>query len=222
LGRFPAVQHQGSAPDRGRSRESPPSRSAAQRTDPQSLDAYNEVAKAKQEYDRRWAAGEVPAPAITENDPYYAENARYEDPTFELQRLHRTIVSSFYILANINESIDGRLLARWVKKPQVPGYACPGMDVWLIDCYFAQQTASPQRDRHQQAFGRTGVVRREIPVSTWQSSWSLRDPVAGATGADLSDMKTISVLAVPETMQLPPSTRFRIIQNFVAYSARQN
>ncbi len=91
------------------------------------LSAYDDLIEATKtpiDYD--------PSKGIQTNDPYYAKHKRYRNRSFEKERVHYVANASFYVLMNIGELDDPKLLAEWFKYKLLGAYS-PSMYVWLID-----------------------------------------------------------------------------------------
>ena len=169
-----------------------------------SLSTYNRAREAKAAYDRQWAAGKVPAPTVAADDPYYLQHKRYQDPTYELKRLHQVVYCSFYVLANIGQLRDPGLLAEWIRKEKLPGYNCRAMDIWLIDCYFnvVEMDETAHTEKHTALFLARRVSGSYKEMARWNEPWSLEPPFRAVKDLDNSKIETIRVLDIPNRLSI--------------------
>jgi hypothetical protein len=189
----------------------------------QSYDHY------RQARDDEWAAvraGDRPDPMTREDDVYYKEHRTFEDAIVEFIRLNTVVYFDFYTLANIGQLGPPRLLGEWIEKEKPWAYQATDLDVWLIDCYFKQTAsqAAPEQSvfaaKHAALVGDAKISGSRVVESRWNAPWDIHDWMLGAKNVNLSDIETIDVLEIPQSIPLDDDVKKQIIENFREY-ARQ-
>jgi hypothetical protein len=174
-----------------------------------------------------WAAiraGTRSEPVTSEDDPYYREHRTYESAIDEFVRLNRVVYMDFYTLASIGQLGPPQLLAEWFQKEKPWAYQETNFDVWLIDCYFKQVAPQAPPDeagfaaKHTGLIGEAKISGSRIVESRWNASWDIHDWMLGAKNVNLSDIETIDVLEIPQSIPLDDDVKKQIIENFREYA----
>ncbi|MHC4714433.1 MAG: hypothetical protein ACYTAN_14375 [Planctomycetota bacterium] len=183
------------------------------------LSSYDDCREERMTEWTRYANGERPPATTGDNDVYYNEHRRYEDPILEFTRLHETTYMALYTLANIERLGPPEALADFIEKKKPFGYRCADLDVWLIDCYFKQEgtDAGEYAGRHEALTGGAEVSGSRIAQSKWNALWDVHEPLLAARQVDVSDIQTIEILEIPWSMDLDEEVKEKIVQNFLDY-----
>ena len=177
----------------------------------EALSAYDDLIEAKKK--------PLPPSAVSGvrlNDPYYAKHKRYRSHSFERGRIHFVAIASFYVLANIGEMNDGKLLRAWIAQEK-PDATCRAMDVWLIDQWCATETGrrSSYAAKYKELAGTQAISGKRKKISKWNAPWEARHPLLVARQVDPSDLPTIEVLDIPDSLAMTTERRKQIISEFL-------
>jgi hypothetical protein len=177
--------------------------------------------KARQACFERWDSG-ADVGGTGDNDQYYNQYRRYEDPVLEFQRMNDVGYMAFYILANIGELKSPDLLVEWIEKEKSNRWRCLEMEVWMVDYYFTQGggRATEAAERHAALTKGVEICGPKVRQSRWNAPWDVHEPLLGAADVDVRDIQTIEVLAIPPRLpdRIDKQTQEQIVQNFLDYA----
>jgi hypothetical protein len=179
------------------------------------LDDFEENYKLYKEKDAAFAKGETPS-SLSMSDEYYEQNKRYQDPIFEIDRILHVLYSSFYVLANLGELENPKLLSKWIDLSYKYLYGCPEMNVWLIDQYFKNDN-STYAEIHKNLRADQYISGKSITVSKWDALWDIYDPMIAAMSVNTSDIQTMEILEIPYTLSISMPKATGIFENFQSY-----
>ena len=97
----------------------------------EAIDAYPGALRDYQRRIERYRKGSGQHGSLPENDPTYARSRTYDDPLFELPRLHYVIYASLYVLANI-DGLDDDVLRPWLALEPSLDVRCMELDAWFV------------------------------------------------------------------------------------------
>lgn len=177
---------------------------------------YNDI---HMKFDIEWAKQE--SHTLRENDPYYEEHKRYDNPMHEAQRVNFIINASFYILINIDRFDNPKLLSEWIETKKIADFDSLEMEIWLIDTYFrmADDEDSRYYENHK-------LLTKDMKIpdptqktmSAWDAPWDIHDFMLAAASVDVSDIETIDVLEIPPKIGLTDIIPvYRTFDNFHEY-----
>jgi len=183
------------------------------------MDSYEALLKAysEDEMAKHWAD-----PPIPTETSYYKANLHYQSPHLEVERIHRVIYYSFYVLLNIGKIDNVKQLMRWEELSARRSYGCMEFEMWLIDSYVRRGACDGGgvRTAWEAAVGDrvisdTSTIRR----SAWNESWSATDLLIKAKNVDSSVFRSVDILAVPLSLPIQgaafqPIDMFRIMAAF--------
>ncbi len=156
----------------------------------------------------RYRSGEVGHPGISEDDAHYARHREYEDPVFELDRVHYVFYAGLYVLANIDR-LDTRTLASWLGRDKPMAVACPKMDAWLVHVRASAKDARGAAWARAAAKGTAaGLTVRKRQVPRWTSI--AHGPAAEAAA------ERIEVLDIPTDLKMDDAAATRLVQDFLS------
>jgi hypothetical protein len=93
-------------------------------------------------------------------------------------------------------------------------------DVFLVDCYFAQEGAkgTAAARRHGELMGGLVLHDKTEKRSRWNAPWDIHDFLLGALNVNVEDIPTVDVLAIPREVAISPEAKDAVIENFLRHA----
>lgn len=156
-------------------------------------------------------------PGMSDHDPYYDANFRYEHPGWEFQRMHVAVYCAFYVLANIDRPAPG-VLAQWLALDRSPRCASQEFEVWLINEFCQGNPLNTPEERHLgEILTSVEIPRQFVETSDWRSPVDVGDRLLAPMGVETSDVAKLRVLRLPHRppRALSVTLQDEIIEAFV-------